>query len=53
MEILNWKILKEDEYWVIKLFTRDFGWVDEKERFIKFKDAAKYLEESYGKTKTE
>ncbi len=49
MEILKWKIVNTNGYWEIKVFTREFGWLDEKEKFKTFMEAGKYLQEYYGK----
>ena len=48
MEVLNWKIFKDDGYWKIKVFTKDFGWLEEKEKFKTFIEAGEYLQEYYG-----
>ena len=49
MEILNWKIFNEDGYWRIKIFTKDFGWLDIKERFYTAAAAGEYLQKRYNK----
>ena len=51
MEILNWKIVKNEEKdnWIIKLNTKEFGWIDEKQTFKTFVEAGKYLQKHYSK----
>ena len=49
MEILRWKITEEDGYWRIKVFTKDFGWVEEKKKFKTFEEAGEYFQKYYGK----
>ncbi len=49
MDILKCEILNQDGYWRIKIFTNEFGWVEEKEKFKTFMEAGEYMRKNYGK----